>query len=56
MYMASVTSAAMTVEEFARLAADGARHEGNAGELHALPPPKSLHSLISLAVLEALQG
>ena len=45
----------MTMEEFSRLPADGARHEMNAGELITLPPPKSLHSLISLAVLEALQ-
>jgi Uma2 family endonuclease len=45
----------MTVEEFSRLPADGARHEMNAGELITLPPPKSLHSLTSLAVLEALQ-
>jgi Uma2 family endonuclease len=53
--MATVTSTAMTVEEFSRLPADGARHELNAGELITLPPPKSLHSLTSLAVLEALQ-
>ena len=43
------------MEEFSRLPADGARHEMNAGELITLPPPKSLHSLTSLAVLEALQ-
>jgi len=53
--MATVTSTALTLEEFARLPADGARHEINAGELITLPPPKSLHSLTSLAVLEALQ-
>ncbi len=45
----------MTVEEFSRLPADGAWHEMNAGELITLPPPKSLYSLTSLAVLEALQ-
>ena len=55
-YMATVTSTVMTVEEFSRLPADGARHEMNAGELITLPPPKSLHSLTSLAVLEALQA
>ena len=53
--MATVTSTAMTVEEFSRLPADSARHEMDAGELITLPPPKSLHALTSLAVLEALQ-
>src|ERR1700693_3937166 len=48
--MATVTSAAMTVEEFSRLPADGARHEMNAGELITLPPPKSLHSRVARAV------
>jgi Uma2 family endonuclease len=52
--MATVTSTAMTVEEFSRLPADGVRHELNAGELITLPSPKSLHSLTALAVLEAL--
>ncbi len=54
--MATVTSTAMTVEEFSRLPRDGARHEINAGELITLPVPKSSHSLTALAVLECLQG
>jgi Uma2 family endonuclease len=52
--MATVTSPAMTEKEFARLPADGVRHEINAGELITSPPPKSAHSLTALAVLEAL--
>jgi Uma2 family endonuclease len=54
--MATVIPAPLTLEDFARLPADGARHEINAGELITLPPAKSLHTLIALAVLEALQG
>jgi Uma2 family endonuclease len=54
--MATVTSTAMTVEEFSRLPGEGARHEINAGELITLPPPKSMHSLTLLAVLECLQA
>jgi len=54
--MATVTSAAMTVEEFARLPADGARHEINAGELITLPPPKSLHSRLARSVFIALDA
>ena len=53
--MATVTSTAMTVEQFSRLPRDGVRHEMNAGELITMPPPKSLHSLVMLAVLERLQ-
>jgi Uma2 family endonuclease len=53
--MATVIAAPMTLEEFARLPQDGARHEMNAGELLTLPPPKPLHALVALAVLEALQ-
>jgi Uma2 family endonuclease len=53
--MATVLSAPVTLEEFARLPKDGVRHELNAGELLTLPPVKSLHSLVALAVLEVLQ-
>src|SRR5438309_11707169 len=53
--MATVISAPMTLEEFARLPKDGARHEINAGELLTLPPVKSLHTLVALSILEALQ-
>jgi len=44
----------MTLEEFARLPRDGARHEMSAGELLTLPVPKSLHSRIVSVVLDAL--
>ena len=44
----------MTVEEFSRLPADGARHELNAGELITLPPPKSLHSRVARSVFTTL--
>jgi Uma2 family endonuclease len=54
--MAAVTSTALTLEEFARLPGDDVRHEMKAGELITLPPPKSLHALVLLAVLEALQS
>jgi Uma2 family endonuclease len=53
--MATVISAPVTLEEFARLPNDGACHEMNAGELITLPPPKSLHALIALTILEFLQ-
>jgi Uma2 family endonuclease len=53
--MATVISAPVTLEEFARLPKDGACHEMNAGELLTLPPPKSLHALVALAILEPLQ-
>ena len=46
----------MTLEEFARLPQDGARHEMNAGELLTLPVPKSLHRRIASSVLDALPG
>jgi Uma2 family endonuclease len=52
--MATVLAAPMTLEEFARLPKDGVRHEVNAGELLTLPTPKSLHSRIVNAVLDAL--
>jgi len=54
--MATVTSTAMTVEEFSRLPADGARHELNAGELITLPPPKSLHSRVARSVFTRLDA
>jgi Uma2 family endonuclease len=53
--MATVISAPVTLEEFARLPKDGASHEINAGELLTLPPPKSLHALVALTILEFLQ-
>lgn len=52
--MATVVSAPLTLDKFARLPRDGARHEMNAGELLTLPVPKSLHSRIVSAVLAAL--
>ena len=52
--MATVTSAPLTLEDFARLPADGVCHEISSGELITLPPAKSLHSLILSIVVEVL--
>jgi Uma2 family endonuclease len=52
--MATVTSRALTLEQFSRLPSDGVCHEMNAGELITLPPPKSLHSRTLMKVLQAL--
>jgi Uma2 family endonuclease len=46
----------MTLEEFSRLPEDGNKHELSEGELVIMPPVKSLHSLVALAVLEILQA
>lgn len=54
--MATVTSTAMTVQEFSRLPRDSARHELNAGELITMPPPKALHSRLAKAVFVALHS
>jgi Uma2 family endonuclease len=54
--MATVTSTAMTVEEFSRLPGDGACHEINAGELITLPPPKSMHSRLARSVFIAIHA
>ncbi len=54
--MATLISAPVTLEEFARLPKDGACHELNAGELITLPPPKSLHSRIVAAVVFKIQA
>ncbi|HEY3935980.1 MAG TPA: Uma2 family endonuclease [Bryobacteraceae bacterium] len=54
--MATVTAAPWTIEDFARLPADGARHELNAGELITLPPVKSLHSRIARSIFIAIQA
>jgi Uma2 family endonuclease len=54
--MATVTQTPLTQEQFAQLPGDGARHEMDAGTLITLPPAKSLHTLIALTVLEALQN
>lgn len=53
--MAVMSAAPLTLEAFSQLPRDGERHELSAGELITMPPAKSLHSLIALAVLEALQ-
>jgi Uma2 family endonuclease len=53
--MPTMTRAPLTLEQFARLPADGARHEMDAGTLITLPPAKSLHTLIAVTALEALQ-
>jgi Uma2 family endonuclease len=54
--MATVLSAPVTLEEFARLPKDGARHEISAGELLTLPPPKSLHSRICRSVFLKIEA
>jgi Uma2 family endonuclease len=54
--MATVIAGPLTLEDFARLPADGARHEINAGELIALPPAKSLHSRIARSIFMAIQA
>jgi Uma2 family endonuclease len=54
--MATLTTAPLTLEDFAQLPDDGVRHEISEGELITMPPPKSLHTLIALAILEALQA
>lgn len=54
--MAVTITAPLTLEEFSRLPRGTERHEVNTGELVTLPPVKSLHTLIALAVLETLQA
>jgi Uma2 family endonuclease len=54
--MATTIAAPLTLEEFAQLPDDGVRHEISEGELITMPPPKSLHTLIALVILEALQA
>ena len=53
--MATVSSAPLTLEDFARLPADGVCHEISSGELITLPPAKSLHSRTALIVMKLLQ-
>lgn len=53
--MAVLAPAPLTLAEFSQLPRNGERHEISAGELITMPPAKSLHSLIALAVLEILQ-
>jgi Uma2 family endonuclease len=53
--MATVTQAPLTLEQFAGLPADGARHEMDAGVLITLPPAKSLHSRVARSVFIAIQ-
>ncbi|MBV9766287.1 MAG: Uma2 family endonuclease [Acidobacteriaceae bacterium] len=53
--MATTLIVPMTIEEFSRLPRGTERHELNAGELITMPPPKSLHALVALTVLELLQ-
>jgi Uma2 family endonuclease len=45
----------LTLDDFARLPADGGRHEINAGELITLPAAKSLHSRIARSIFIAIQ-
>jgi Uma2 family endonuclease len=54
--MATTIAGPLTLEEFASLPDDGVRHELSEGELITMPPPKSLHTLVALAIFEALQA
>jgi Uma2 family endonuclease len=54
--MATLTTAPLTLQEFAQLPGDGVRHEISEGELITLPPPKSLHSRIASKVFNAIQA
>jgi Uma2 family endonuclease len=53
--MAGVTTAPLTLEEFAQLPGDGLRHEISEGELICMAPAKFLHTLVVVAVFEVLQ-
>ncbi len=54
--MAVIAAAPLTLEEFSKLPRGQERHELNAGELITMPPPKSVHILVALDILEALQA
>jgi Uma2 family endonuclease len=54
--MATTITAPLTLEEFAELPDDGVRHEISEGELITMPAPKSLHTLVAVAIFEALQA
>ncbi len=54
--MATITTAPITLDEFARLARGTEQHELSAGELKTLPPPKALHALIASLLFEVLQN
>ncbi len=53
--MASTRTAPLTLEEFAQLSRDGARHEVNAGELIIMPPSKFLHSRVVRKIFKAIE-
>ena len=53
--MATVLSPPLTLEEFAQLPKNGARHEMSAGELLTLPALKSLHSRLAAAIFFKIQ-
>jgi Uma2 family endonuclease len=54
--MVTVPQATLTLEQFAQLPGDDARHEMDAGTLITLPPAKSLHSRIARSVFIAIQA
>lgn len=54
--MATTLAPSITIEEFSRLPRGFDRHELNAGELITMPPPKSVHALLALNILETLQA
>lgn len=53
--MATTLTPPLTIEEFSRLPRGSEQHEMSAGELITMPPPKSLHTVVALVVLEVLQ-
>jgi Uma2 family endonuclease len=54
--MASTITPPLTLEEYAQLPSDGVRHEISEGELITMSGPKSLHTLVALAIFEPLQA
>ena len=52
--MATLTTAPLTLEEFAQLPDDGMHHEISEGELITMSGPKSLHSRIIRKVFKAI--
>ncbi len=53
--MAVITAAPLSLEQFSQLPRGQEQHEMSCGELITMPPPKSLHTLVALAVLQVLQ-
>jgi Uma2 family endonuclease len=54
--MATITTAPLTLEEFAQLPGDGVRHEISEGDLISKAPAKFLQTLVVVAVFEMLHA